>query len=73
MCTSFQARFMWIYLCSLAAAAQAQETEISVYNRVEHKIDNWPFAIAIYKETTMRLRLGHIPYSHNCKWQYHLA
>ena len=39
---------MWIYLCSLAAAAQAQETEISVYNRVEHKIDNWSFAIATY-------------------------
>ena len=36
-----------------------QESEILVYHRVGHNIDD-PFAIAVYKGTTVRLKLGHI-------------
>ena len=48
-----------------------QEPEILAYHRIGHKIDD-PFAVAVYKGTAVRLGLGHIPCSHNCRWQYHL-
>ena len=48
--------FLFCVMCYLVVII-VQEPEILVYHRVGHNITK-PFAIAVYKGTTTRLRLG---------------